>query len=84
MNDPHSQNEKKPPSRGLLLLFVGVLAGVILTLAIVGAIVLISRRTVSPPDLPSDVEVLPDDPEKTPLFFRFVETPQQLLPDKLL
>jgi hypothetical protein len=23
-------------------------------------------------------------PEKTPLFFRFVETPQQLLPDKLL
>ena len=68
MNDPHSQNEKKPPSRGLLLLFVGVLAGVILTLAIVGAIVLISRRTVSPPDLPSDVEILSEDPEKTPLF----------------
>lgn len=68
MNEQPKKTEKKPIPKELFVLLAGVLAGVILTLSVFGVVYLISHRRVTPPDLPTEVEVLPSDPEKTPLF----------------
>ena len=68
MNDPKKEAQKTRLPKWLIPLAAGFFAGVILTLAVVGIVYAASRRPYIPPDLPTDVEVLPNDPEKTPIF----------------
>lgn len=66
MNDQKTSPEKKPVKWQIVLL-AGVLVGALLVLGIFGIVRLASRPKI-PSDVPTNVEVLPDDPEKTPLF----------------
>ena len=68
MNDPKKEALKTGLPKWVVPLVAGFLSGVILTLAVVGLIAVASRRPKVPKDLPTDVEVIPEDPEKTPLF----------------
>ena len=68
MNDPKKEAIPTKLPKWVLPLVAGFLSGVILTLAVVGLITVASRRPKVPKDLPTDVEVIPEDPEKTPLF----------------